>query len=164
MYNGYTCRFLRSLARTLAIPPLVVELSLPDLTTCWVCHFWESNTLPSFPHDRQKSTTVGAGLWCTNQYWFSFTKYMTSYSSFGLDFESVRIILYLFKWIDIHKTFLQPTYFWRKKKFNLKVKSLSVINNWYLHLRYLCFLSLNDMKNSNSKPTIRCTLQALLLS
>ena len=47
---------------------------------------------PTFPHHRQKSTTVGAGLWCTNQYWFCFTKYMTSYSSFSLNFESVRII------------------------------------------------------------------------
>ena len=51
------------------------------------------------------------------------------------------------------KTFLQPTYF-QRKKFNVKVKALSIIINRYLNLRYLCFLNSNDMKCTFSSPTI----------
>ena len=61
---------------------------------------------------------------------------------------------------------IRPNYdqlIFKEKKINLKVKTLSIINDWYLNLRYLCFLDSNDLKCSYSKPTIRCTLKALTL-
>ena len=51
------------------------------------------------------------------------------------------------------RPFYSPLIF-GETKFNLKVKSLSIIYKWYLHLRYLWFLSLYEMKCSSSKPTI----------
>ena len=53
--------------------------------------------------------------------------------------------------------FLQPTYFHKKDKF--ESKTWSIIDNWYLTLRYLCFLHLNsnDMKRSCSiNPHWQC--------
>ena len=49
----------------------------------------------------------------------------------------------------------------KKKKFQFERKTLSIINNWYLNLRYLSFLNTNDMKCSCSIPTMRCTLECV---
>ena len=169
MYNGDTCRFLRSLARTLAIPPLVVELSLPDLRTCWVCHYWGSNTLPSSPHDRQKIYHCVCRVVMYKSILIQLHKIHDICDHIAHSVLILKVygsILYLFKWIDSKRKFREDLstahLFLEEKKFNLKVKSLSVINNWYLHLRYLFFLILNYMKCSRSKPKIRYTLQALI--
>ena len=58
------------------------------------------------------------------------------------------------------RPFYSPLIF-QERKFNLKVKTLSIIDNWYVNLRYLCFLNSNEMKCSCRKPTIRCTLKCV---
>ena len=61
------------------------------------------------------------------------------------------------------RPFYSPLIF-TEKKINFEVKSLSLINNWNLHLCYLGLLRLNDMKCSYSTPTIGCIFNALTLS
>ena len=49
-----------------------------------------------------------------------------------------RLNMYQIKEEVMKRLFHSPIIF-KEKKFNLKVKSLSILNNWYLQLRYLCF-------------------------